>query len=189
MIRRHAVTWPLVVFVATTACNRPTDERVSEEVKAREAYGKSVLFAEDAGRGYGVSSTSEIMFEEGFSQISYDPQEDFRQHAFRWIGQNAHVRLKPHPGRAMKLHIQGWVNDKVLRTYPTMILYLDGEPIRTEGPIEKGHYWIDVIVEPEHLRREWVDLSIRLNAVGFHWSEPPVLMVALVYNFAWTEQP
>jgi hypothetical protein len=66
--------------------------------------------------------------------------------------------------------------------------YLDGVLLASHGPLEGEQYWSDVDVPPEKQRREWLDLNIRVNAVGVHWSDPPQLTVADIYNFAWTER-
>jgi hypothetical protein len=157
------------------------------EIATREAFAKRALEDAHAGRALGVSSTSEIQFEEGFSILSYDPPDDFHNHAFRWMGQNAHIRLKSHGKRAMKLVVVGWTNEKVIRAKPVMNLFIDGQFIATTNEIRDGHYWIETVVPEWVFRRPWVDLIIRTNAVGFHWGDPPELKVALVYRFGWTE--
>ena len=175
------------LFPAVVACSTSNDERVRQEIADRREFTKRILLEEDAGRLFGVSSTDDVMFEEGFSPVVFLPPDSFRNHASRWIGQNAHVRLRRHPGRTMRLHVQGWLNKWVLRTNPQIAFYLDGVFLRSTGPLEGEHYWIDVDVPPETVRREWVDLVIRLNTVGVHWFDPPTLTVADVYNFSWTE--
>jgi hypothetical protein len=171
------------------SCTKANDDDAKAEIAARAEYAKRMLIEEDAGRLLGVASSPDIMFEEGFSRVSYNPPDHWREHAFRWLGQNAHVRLRSHPGRAMRLHVQGWVNEEIVRTKAQISVFLDGEFLRAEGPFDNGHYWIEVDVPPSMLKRPWVDLNLRLNAVGFHWSDPPLLMVANVYNFSWTEVP
>jgi hypothetical protein len=78
------------------------------------------------------------------------------------------------------------VNEKVIRAKPTMTLFLDGIRFYTV-PAISDHYLVDAIIPAKQLNREWVDLNIRLSAVAFHWSDPPTLMVALVYAFDWSE--
>ncbi len=174
-----------------SACTKPYDD--SADVKAREAFAKKAVFEEDAGRMWNVASTSEVQFEQDFSIIMYDPPDDFRAHAVRWMGQNAHVRLKTHGPKKMKLVIKGWVNEKVLRTHPVITLYIDGQylPYYYPAKVEaiKDHYWIEAEVPARMLQREWVDLNIRLNSIGWHWSEPPNLQVAVLYGFSWEEAP
>lgn len=171
------------------ACRQRHDEQLDRELAEREAYAKRILLENDAGRLLGVSSTSEIVFEEGFGPVTYLPPDSFRNHASRWIGQNAHVRLKAHPGKAMRIHVQGWLNEGVLRTRPQLSFFLDGVLLASRGPLEGAHYWIDVDVPADAQRRPWLDLNIRVNAVGYHWSDPPQLTVADIYNFGWTELP
>lgn len=181
----------LVASAATlAACSKAApDAELAAEIARRESFAKSALEDAGAARAFGVSSTSEIFFEEGFSQITFDPPEDYRNHAFRWMGPHAHVRLKSHGDRRMKLQVIGWVNEKVVRSKAVISLFLDGELLTTTGAIENGHYWAEAVVAPERLGRPFVDLDIETNAVAFHWAEPPKLQVALVYKFTWAEAP
>jgi hypothetical protein len=178
-------------FLIASCSKAQPDEHVLAEIHARQDYAKRMLLTEDAGRTLSVASSPDIMFEEGFSMISTNPPENFRAHAVRWMGQNAHVRLRAHPGRRMKLHFGGWVNESVIKAHPFMTVYLDGERIGTVGPIQLDHYWFDVVLPPEKLHREWVDLNIRTNAIAFHWGDPPTLTVVQIYNFKWepTDDP
>lgn len=188
-----AVATAVVVAVAACSNDKPVDPRIQAEIAARDAFAKKMLLAEDAGRAFALSSTSDIQFDEGFSMISYFPPEDFRAHAVRWMGQHAHVRLRAHPGKSMKLHLKGWANSSVIRTKPFLSLFIDSEHIGSIGPVEdeytKGHFWFDLVIPPEKLKREWVDLVIKANAVAFHWADPPTLQVLQIYNFEWSEAP
>jgi hypothetical protein len=188
-MRSFAVLGLCASALATSCRDKPVDPAVTAEIAARGEFAKRLLLEEDAGTLLGISSSPDIMFEEGFSQILYDPQRQWRAHPFRWIGQNAHVRLRPHPGKAMRLHIQGWASANELRTKPQVALYIDGERLKLDEPVEHEHFWIDVDVPPQMLRREWVDLNIRLNTVAWHWDDPPMLAVANIYNFTWTDLP
>jgi hypothetical protein len=178
--------------VMALGCSR-NEELYADEIREREAFAKRLLDEADAGRALNVSSTSEIQFEEGFSILSYelDPNDghaSFRNHAFRWMGQNAHVRLKSHGPRPMKLFIQGWMHHKVVGTQPVIKLFIDGVYIKTSDPIPPhGHYKIEAHVPEWAIRRPWVDLTIRTTAIGFHWGDPPELKVLNVYKFSWTE--
>jgi hypothetical protein len=184
---------PLLILAACGESAKPTDDpKIKAEVEAREAFARRMLLAEDAGRALGLSSTKDIQFDEGFSMITYFPPDHFRDHAVRWMGQNAHIRLHGHPGKSMKLHIGGWANTDVLRTRPFLVLFIDGERLGQIGPVPpefQGHFWFDIVVPPEKLTREWVDLNIKANCVAFHWADPPTLQVLQMYNFEWTEVP
>ena len=76
-----------------------------------------MLFEADAGRALGVASTSEVQFDEGFGILSYENDSDshpsMTNHAFRWMGQNAHIRLKTHGSRPMKFLMVGWAHHVV----------------------------------------------------------------------------
>jgi hypothetical protein len=160
------------------------------EIKAREEAGRATAIDAGADRMLKVASRSDVMFELGFSMISYDPPDDFHHHAFRYMGKNGHVRLKPHGDAKMHLYIGGWVNEKVIRAKPVVSVYLDGMLVETTGAIEGGHWRIDKVLTPDWFRgREWVDLDILCNAIGWHWSDPPDLKVVVLYDFVWSEVP
>ncbi|MBX3225240.1 MAG: hypothetical protein KF795_32345, partial [Labilithrix sp.] len=183
----------LVTLVTLVGCSRSQTDPYADEVREREAFAKKLLVEADAGRALGVSSTSEIQFEEGFGILSYetDPKDghpSFSNHAFRWMGQNAHVRLKTHGGRPMKLQVVGWAHLKVIGTQPVINIYIDGLYVGSTPPIGgEGHYWIEQVIPEWALRRPWVDLVLRTTAVGYHWGDPPELKVLNVYRFGWTE--
>jgi hypothetical protein len=188
MIRHH---WALIALGAFGCSRGDRPDPFADEVAMREAYAKKTLFEADAGRAWNVSSTSEYQFEEGFTLILYEQGKDalgptFREHAFRWIGQTAHVRLKTHGKRNMKLSLRGWANEEAIRAKPVMNAFVDGVYVGTSGVIEEGHYVIETIVPAWALKRPWVDLVIRTNAVGFHWGDIPELKVLNVYHFSWT---
>jgi hypothetical protein len=146
-----------------------------------------MLEQEDAGRALHVASTDEIDFREDFSKVLYDPPGDFHNHAFRWVGKNARVRLKSHGDKPMFLRALGWIDEKAIRTSPTITFRIDGQFVYTTKPI-KDHYWAEMIVPAEMLRgREWVDLNMEFSSVAFHWLEPPMLTVAVLYKFEWRD--
>lgn len=190
MKRLTVVALPFVAMAL--GCSRGVDP-YGEEVTEREAFAKRTLIEADAGRALGVSSTSEIQFEEGFSILSYEPDAkdghaSFRNHAFRWMGQSAHVRLKSHGPRPMKLLVVGWMHHKVIGTRPVIHAFVDGVYIKSTEPIRSdGHYWLEARVPEWAIRRPWVDLTIRTTAVGYHWGDPPDLKVLNVYRFEWSE--
>lgn len=175
-------------------CSRSDDVApYAAEVARREAFARATLEDAGAGRALSVSSRLDVQFGTGFGPLSYELDEkdghpSFTNHAFRWMGQNAHVRLKKHGKKAMRLLIVGWMHHKVVGTRPTIHVYIDGFHIASSPPIGKdGHYWIETTVPERVLLREWVDLTIRTTAVGFHWSDPPQLKVLNVYTFGWFE--
>ncbi|MBX3204667.1 MAG: hypothetical protein KF764_06330 [Labilithrix sp.] len=178
----------------TTGCSRrDTADPYAGESARRDEFTRSALDAGGASRALGVSSSSEIRFEEGFGILSYeldakDGHPSFANHAFRWMGQNAHVRLKTHGRRPMKLQVVGWAHLKVIGSQPVINVYIDGLYMGSTPPIGgEGHYWIEQVIPEWALRRPWVDLVLRTTAVGYHWSDPPELKVLNVYRFGWTE--
>ena len=106
---------PLVLLTSATlfvtACSRGDGaDPYAAESAQREAFVRSALDAGGASRALGVASTYDIQFEEGFSILSYeldskDGHASFTNHAFRWMGQHAHVRLKSHGARPMRLTV------------------------------------------------------------------------------------
>jgi hypothetical protein len=183
---------PLALAVGL-GCSRSNVDPHADEVREREAFAKQKVLEVDAGRALGVSSSSEIQFDEGFGILSYetdpgDGHPSFWNHAFRWMGQNAHVRLKTRGSKPMKLLMVGWVHRKVVGTQPVLDIFVDGAYLGSSDPIGgEGHYWLEKTIPAWALRRPWVDLVVRVTAVGFHWSDPPDLKVINVYRFGWTE--
>jgi len=189
----------LCMALASAGCSRDETKPnpYAAEIKAREEFAKAKLNEVDAGRAWTVSSTSEVTFEEGFGIVMYDPPDQtknpsFYNHAFRWMGQNGHVRLKTHKDRDMKILIAGWIHENVIRTKPMIELFIDGYYVHRlkpedDKPIENGHYWIEEKIPSWMLKREWVDLIVKITSVGFHWGDPPELNVALVYRFEWKD--
>jgi len=177
------------VALALLGCTRGPPAEVTAEVARREAYAHAI--AVDAGQGsaWSVSSRSEILFEEGFSGVQYDPPDDFRAHGFRWTGQRARVRLKSHGDRPMHLLLYGWVNLKVTRTHPTLAVYVDGQLVGGAPPVDDSGLWgIDTIVPASMLRdAKWVDLTLVVSAVAWHWAEPPDLRVVVLNGLFWDE--
>lgn len=175
------------LLLAASCAKPPRDEKLEEEVKTREAYGRATVYAADAGRMLNVASTSKVIFAEDFSQILYDPPDTFRAHAFRWMGKQGHVRLR-NEGKPMKLVARGWIHEKMIKTWPVIDAYIDGAYVATSNAVEREHWNIETIVKPDLMQgREWVDLTLACNAIAFHWGEPPVLKVVVLYELSWTE--
>ncbi len=187
------ITATALALATCLGCSRgdpgaPVDP-YADETARREAFIKHSMLEADAGRALGMSSTAEIQYEEGLSLLSYDPPDDFHAHAFRWMGQRAHIRLKTRGRRTMKIVMGGWIHEKVIRTHPVMSLYIDNELMKTSKPIDREHFEIEAIIPDWSMRRPWVDLQIRTSAVGFHWGDPPELRVIVLYKFEWSEFP
>ncbi|HVH45814.1 MAG TPA: hypothetical protein VM925_25850 [Labilithrix sp.] len=192
MRRLVSIAALLAPTLVVVGCGRSKVDPFAEEVREREALAKTKLVEADAGRALSVSSTSEVQFEEGVGILMYEPDSDghpsFTNHAFRWLGQNAHVRLKTHDSHPMRIQMDGWVHHKVIGAWPVISLYVDGVYIGSTNPIGgTGHFSIDMQVADWAIRRPWVDLVIRTNAVGYHWGDPPELKVLNISRFAWSE--
>lgn len=189
MRRASTLLAALALVAATTACERATPPAVEHENARREAYAHTI--AQDAGcaGNFNVASTNDIHYVEGFSVLLHDPPDDFHAPAFRWMGQNGRVRLKSHGNRPMHLSIVGWAHEKVLMTRPVVSLYVDGNFIHSTGQVPEGGHWrFDVDVPaPLLANRPWVELRIAVNAVAFHWADPPELRVIVVNELHWTE--
>ena len=178
----------LVALLGLTSagCSKPNrSAELRAEVVKRQNFARKVAEDADAGRMLEVASSADAIFDDGFSAIMYDPPDDFHNHAFRWMGKNAHVRLHVVDGAPKHLVVAGWAHEKVIRAKPVISAYIDGTFIATTNAIEDGHFRIDVTVTPDLLKREWVDLNLFCNAVSFHWGEPPDLRVLVLYHFEW----
>ncbi|MBX3229658.1 MAG: hypothetical protein KIT84_04925 [Labilithrix sp.] len=182
---------------AIVACGKKSDE-VRRQEHDRAVFAWTTLLAEEAGRAAGVSSRTDLTFEDGFGKILYGdkgPSESYRDHAFRWMGQNAHLRVRRHDDEKMKLRVGGWVHNRVLHTSPVLTAYFNGvrmastRPVTLEG--DDGHYRIEVTVDDPSLwqGRSWADVNIVTSSIAFHWSEPPALNVVLVYFAYWDPAP
>jgi hypothetical protein len=177
-----------LLSAACGGCSRASAD--ISETRTREAAGRAFAIDAGADRMIKVASRADVMFELGFSMISYDPPDDFHNHAFRWMGKNGHVRLHAHGDKNMRLMVGGWVNEKVIRSKPVISLYLDGMLVGTTGAIEGGHWRVERILTPDWFRgREWLNLNVLCNAIAWHWSDPPKLNVIVLYDFEWTEAP
>jgi hypothetical protein len=193
----HALRWALVSALAllvmgTAACstNEPRSD-VQAENAARENHGRAVAIDAGAARALGVASRSDVIFDEGFGNVQYDPPDDYRNHAFRWMGQRGHIRLKSHGDRAMKLKVAGWLHEKVIRSKPVVTMFIDGSRIYDTGAVEENGLWgAELVVGAGALRgSRWVDLVMTVSAVAYHWSDAPALMVVVVSNVEWSELP
>jgi hypothetical protein len=179
------------VFALGACSRRGSDAEVNEEIVRRERFARSILVVDGGpAPAFRVGSSTEVHFEEGFTPVQFDPMEDAHAHAFRWMGQRGHVRLRTHDNAPMHLRIAGWMNEKVLHLHPTVMAFIDGlkvaDPVDTD---EKGIFVIDAKVDPETFRgKPWVDLDIVPSSVAFHWSDPPELRIAVIFDFAWRRE-
>lgn len=175
------------VAVVVFACSAIGCSREHKgEVARREAFAYAHAVDAGAARLWGVSSNSQVHFEEGFSLPMFDPEGDFRNHAFRYVGQRARARVRAHDG-PMRLVIHGWINEKVIRSKPVVSLYLRGTQVGSSGVVESGTFSVGGVVPPFVTEgEEWVDVDLVVSTVAFYWAEPPELRVALVTNLEWS---
>ena len=179
--------------LAASGCEtrKEEDPRVSEEIERREAYAKALL-VDSGASAYKVGNTADVHFQDGFSIVQFDPPDDWRSHAFRWMGQRGQVRLRTRGDAPMRLKVGGWVNEKVIDTKPLIRLYIDGQPIFPKGPgvVDDNQFFIyEVDVDPTLFHgKEWVNLDIVSSAVAWHWSDPPELRVLVLFEFDWRLQ-
>lgn len=169
------------------ACGNEPSPHVSREIARREALAHELIVDAGASRAWAVSSKSDVRFEEGFDVIAYDPPFQFSGHAFRWMGQNAHVRLKSHGGHAMRLQVHGWTDPNVIKSRPVVSAYIDGRLFGTALALEDGLWGIDFVVPADMLQSSWVDLKITISTIAFHWADPPDLKVAMLNGLTWSE--
>jgi hypothetical protein len=166
----------------------PSEAETNEEISRREKYVKSLLVV-DGGPAPAtrVGSTTEVHFEEGFTGVQFDPPDDARSHAFRWMGQRGHVRVRTRGRQPMHLRVAGWLHEKVLHQRGTVAAYLNGQITGPAFPTdEKGIFVIDETLDPALFHdEEWVDLHIMPSSVVFHWADPPDLKVVVIFDFQW----
>lgn len=184
-MRAFWIAGALLFAGGVLGCSKTRND--SEEARKRNELVWAVALDAGSARALGVSSRPDILFEEGFSLISYDPPDDFHNHAFRWMGQNGHLRVRAHGPKPMKVGVFGWVNEKVIRAKPVMSLLVNGKLIATTGAVEDGHFQLEAVVDPELMPTSWNDVNVTASAVGFHWADPPNLRVIVVYRFDWHE--
>jgi hypothetical protein len=182
----------VVLLCAAAGLGGCTRAEPSAEVKAeiarREAFARAIVIDAGAEPSLHVASRSEIHFEEGFGAVEYDPPDDWHNHAFRWMGQNGHVRLRSHGARAMRLKIGGWVNEKVTIAKPVLSLTIDGRYVAWMGPVEQGLFGLDVVIPATELAHHgWIDLHVLVSAVGFHWVDAPDLKAIVIFDLQWDE--
>jgi hypothetical protein len=178
----------LLAAIAAGACSRPAppDPAVREEIGRREAFAHALLV--DAGaEALRVSSTDDIRFEEGFTVIHLQPFERHDGHAFRWMGKKGHIRLRTQGDAPMRLHFVGWVNENIVHTKTRAMIYIDAQYVeQTDLADDKGFFFKYLTVEPKWFHgREWIDLTLELSSVGYHWLEPPELQVVHIFDFGW----
>ena len=175
----------LLLLVACTA-----DRHRSAEERLRDDFVRELVEREGAIRSFRLTSSRNVIFEAGFSPIEYDPAGDYHNHAFRYIGQRSFIRLRSHGDRPMKLGVYGWIDTKVIRSKPSVNTYVDGRFISGMDVKDDGLFTIESVVGRDLLAgRSWVNLTLELSSVGWHWDDPPKLRVALIYSFAWIEAP
>lgn len=161
----------------------PTEERLRHDVFARAA-------ASDAGArlAFELASSNDVHYEWGFSDIDYDPPNDYRGRPFRWFSQRSFVRLRSHGAKPMRIVFNGWVNREVIGAIPTVTLSVDGTPIVSFVAEKDGAFGgMGIVREPLLRDREWVGLMVELSSVTYHWAEAPALKVALTGKLEWSE--
>ena len=187
---KRLLSLPLLLL----GCSKAPDQATLDEIKRRDEFTKNILRDGGGIAATWVGSNANVQFMEGFSLVEFDPADDWRKGARRWMGQKGHVRLRTEGGSPMYLKITGWVNEGVIKVKPTMSVYIDGQPVLPREPTGKvddpGHffYW-ETDVPPETFHgREWVNLDIVWNAVAFHWADPPELKVIILSELTWEKK-
>ena len=193
MTRTSTGSVALALLVASCAAGCSNKSRKAEaeaESAAREQFARTAVIDAGAARMLTVASRADVLFEEGFGIVSYDPPDDFHNAAFRWMGQRGHVRVHSHGDRAMHLKITGWLHEKVLRAKGVVSFYLDGRLIGDTGAVESGNWGFETVVPSAVVHGAgWMDLIIAVSTVAYHWSDPPELRVVVINDFEWWESP
>ena len=186
-----AAVLAVLAVLVLSACQRAEEQRKTEEETARRYdYVAKLAEREGAKAAYKVMSRGDIRFEDGFSEMDFDPPGDVRNKAFRWIGRRAHFLLKRHGDKKMRLLVAGWANLKVIDTRPIFSVRFNGSIVASDPATAEGAIGTDVVVEPSRFGGgEWADVYLQLSSVGYDWANPPALKVALVTEVSWTEVP
>jgi hypothetical protein len=191
MRRPGSIVLALGLAACATGCGSKSRRADAEaEAAAREAFARAAAIDGGIGNALNVTSRADVLFEDGFSIVSYDPPDDYRAHAFRYMGQRGHVRVHSHGDKNMHFALRGWINEKVIRAKPVVTAYLGGLRIADTGAVEDGVWGLDVKVPAELLRDvDWVDVIVTVSAVAFHWGDPPELRVVVINSLEWWETP
>lgn len=194
-----------LAFVLLAACKAPD---TSEEVRRRDEFAKAIAL--DAGaRGVELANAADVRYESGFSEVLYDEElqekcwpsvpelecarrwrfATYRKTPFRWLGQHALLRMRPHGATPMKLVVHGWVDQQALHTTPYLSAYVDGRVLSiVDVTPADGSFSIEAIVPSDLLaNREWVGVTLDLSTVGWHWLDVRDLRIAVVDRVEWTE--
>lgn len=161
----------------------PTEDRVRHDAFARN-------MALDAGaiNSFDLSSSDDIHYEWGWSDIEYEPAGNFRGRPFRWFSPHSFVRLRSHGDKPMKIVFNGWVNREVIGMTPTVTISVDGILIASFLAGKDGAFGgMGIVREPLLRDRDWVGLTVEVSSVTYHWAEAPVLKVALSGHLEWAE--
>ena len=163
---------------------------MADERARRDQFVRTTAEREGATGSLRLTSSANVRFETGFSIIQYDPPGDYHNHAFRYLGQHSVVRLRTRGAKPMKLEIHGWVNCKLIRSKPSLAAYVDGRAISDVAVGDDGLFMLGGVIGPDVTAgKPWVDLTIDISSVGWHWGDPPTLMVALISDLDWAEAP
>ena len=152
---RSLVMMSALATCAALGCSKKRpDPEATSEIARREAYARALLV--DGGAvAYRIGSNADVQFADGFSIVQFDPADDWRSHAFRWMGPKGHVRLRTQGNEPMRLKLGGWVNEKVIDTKPEIRLYIDGQPLSPQAPslVDQNQFFVfEVDVDCAHRR-------------------------------------
>jgi hypothetical protein len=183
----------IAAAVSLVACSKKApDPEVTAEIGRRNALRNALMTLDDGGPRdlFRVGSKPDVHFEDGFGTVQFDPPDDYRNHAFRWMGIRGHVRLRTQGDTPMHVRIAGWLHEQVLHQHGSVWATIDGQTIsRAVDTDDKGIWVIDERIDPAIFRgREWVDLEIIPSSVAFHWAEPPDLRVIVLFDFVWRRE-
>ncbi len=163
----------------------PKHYTADEERTARDTFLKSLAEREGTQEAYGLTSREDVRFEEGFSPLEFDPPGDVRKHAFRWVGQKAHVRLKSHGDKPSHLLIGGWSDQKNLMTHATLRVTINGHILASNVATTDGGIGADLTVDASTLEgREWSDLYLEVTTLYYDW-EPKNYRAILISKLTW----
>lgn len=191
----------LVALAAAALAACGSQAPVNEETEARERFIRELTVREGVPELWGLMSRADLVFEDGWSPaLMIDPtlsprwtdavpaSRTVRKIPARWLGLNAHLRLRARTPSAMRLRIWGAINLEALFTRPRVTVTFDGRELSSKVVGDDGALAIDATI-PASWLDGWSDVYITLSSVGEPWRDAGGLRIARVEGVTWEPAP
>ena len=157
----------LAAALATIGCKRAPDP----EATVRSDFVARVALAEDAGAALHLTSTGEIVFDDGWYPLETEPKGDMRGDAWRWMGRVSVLRVRAHDV-PMKLVLRGWVPLDLIGSPPMLTFRFNGRVLEAFIP-PPGRFTRELVVPAElQAGAEFGDFTIETSSVGTANDDP-----------------